>query len=143
MKSYCHIYGQFGQTGDRLPEELGHLLDLGLACDTGVQFGQATCHRDLLRELQRRGGLVAPNIYPADLDPACRDASWWKYPPEEDSRAVLGALADFARAKSAIPAKIDYFATSLPNLLVFEEDIQEEKKNRMRHLLSLALRPLA
>jgi hypothetical protein len=62
---------------------------------------------------------------------------------EEEARAVLGALADSARAKSAIPAKIDYFATSLPNLLVFEEDIQEEKKNRMRDLLSQALRPLA
>lgn len=62
---------------------------------------------------------------------------------EEEARAVLGALADFARAESAIPAKIDYFATSLPNLLVFEEDIQEEKKNRMRDLLSQALRPLA
>jgi hypothetical protein len=96
MKSYCHIYGQFGQTGDRLPEELGHLLDLGLACDTDVQFAQAARHRDLLRELQRRGGLVAPNIYPGDLDPACRDANWWKYPPEECVRLLGLAQARFA-----------------------------------------------
>ncbi len=35
------------------------------------------------------------------------------------------------------PAKIDYFATSLPNLLLFEEDLEE--RNRRQHLLLLAL----
>jgi hypothetical protein len=62
MKSYCHIYGQLGQTGDRLAEELAHLFGLGLVCDTDLGFEQAARHRDALRELQRRGGLVAANI---------------------------------------------------------------------------------
>ena len=47
-------------------------------------------------------------------------------------------MAAYAVAESEIPARIDYFATSLPNLLVFEEDIQESKKSQMRHLLQLA-----
>lgn len=35
-KPYCHIYGQLGQTGDRLAEELAHLFGLGLVCDTDL-----------------------------------------------------------------------------------------------------------
>ena len=48
-------------------------------------------------------------------------------------------MVDFARRESAVPTKIDYFATSLPNLLVFEEDLREAKKKQMAHLLNLAL----
>ena len=33
-KSYCHIYGQLGQTAGRFSAELEHLLKLGLVCDT-------------------------------------------------------------------------------------------------------------
>jgi len=37
---------------------------------------------------------------------------------------LLRSLLDHARSKLDEDAKIDYFATSLPNLLVFEEDLQ-------------------
>lgn len=56
---------------------------------------------------------------------------------EAEAHQVLEAMATHAKAESKIPACIDYFATSLPNLLVFEEDIQESKKSQMRHLLHL------
>ncbi len=39
--SYCHIYGQLDQTRDRLPDELRHLLGLGLVCDTSIGYSQA------------------------------------------------------------------------------------------------------
>lgn len=55
-----------------------------------------------------------------------------------EARQVLEAMAAHAQTELTIPAKIDYFATSLPNLLVFEEDIQEAKKSQMRHLLLTA-----
>lgn len=58
---------------------------------------------------------------------------------EEEARQVLEAMVAFARRESTVPAKIDYFATSLPNLLVFEEDLQEAKKRRMTQLLDHAL----
>lgn len=86
---YCHIYGQLDQTGDRLPDELNHLLGLGLVCDASIRFEQAAKHRDVVAELQRRGGLVAPSIYPSDLDEACHDSNWWKY-SEEECLALLG-----------------------------------------------------
>ena len=57
---------------------------------------------------------------------------------ESEARQVLEAMAAHAVAESKIPARIEYLATSLPNLLVFEEDIQESKKSQMRHLLQLA-----
>jgi tetratricopeptide (TPR) repeat protein len=56
-----------------------------------------------------------------------------------EAQQVLHSMAAFARSEIEVPAKIDYFATSLPNLLVFEEDIQESKKSRMNHLLQLAM----
>lgn len=61
---------------------------------------------------------------------------------DAEAREVLEAMAAYAREEMQIPAKIDYFATSLPNLLVFEEDIQEAKQGRMQHLLNQALRHL-
>lgn len=99
MKSYCHIYGQLGQTGDRLEEELEHMFGLGLVCDTDVDFHQAARHRGRLSELQRRGGMVAPNIYPADLDPSCRDPNWWKYSEVECVRLLRITQEWFAALK--------------------------------------------
>jgi tetratricopeptide (TPR) repeat protein len=61
---------------------------------------------------------------------------------EAEARQVLEAMASFARAEMEIPAKIDYFATSLPNLLVFDEDMQESKVSHMRHLLEIASKNL-
>ena len=57
---------------------------------------------------------------------------------EAESREVLEAMANYAKAELEIPAKIDYFATSLPNLLVFEEDLDQVKMQEMRSLLDLA-----
>lgn len=96
-KSFCHIYGQLGQTGDRFSAEMNHLLKLGLVCDTEFEFSQATRHRASLAKLQSHGGLVAPNIYPATLDPACRDPNWWKYSEAECLRLLGIAQEQFAK----------------------------------------------
>ena len=58
-----------------------------------------------------------------------------------EASKILKAMADYARAEMKKPGKIDYFATSLPNLLVFEEDINEVKKASMQRLLDLAESP--
>ena len=83
-RSFCQIYAQLDQVGDRLPEDLGHLLGLGLVCDASIGLRQAARHREALLALRERGGLVAPNVYPADADPdpACSDPNWWKYPED-------------------------------------------------------------
>ena len=47
-------------------------------------------------------------------------------------------MKGFVEDQLAIPAKIDYFATSLPLLLVFEDDIQKTHEADMAHLQKLA-----
>lgn len=55
----------------------------------------------------------------------------------DEVRAILDAMEEYARSEMEKPAKIDYFATSLPNLLVFEEDINQAKKDSLQQLLDL------
>lgn len=57
---------------------------------------------------------------------------------QAEAEEVLRAMAAYAKAEMKVPAKIDYFATSLPNLLVFEEDIDEAKVAYLKGLLKLA-----
>jgi tetratricopeptide (TPR) repeat protein len=52
-------------------------------------------------------------------------------------RAVLSNLAEFAARLLDVEPKIDYFATSLPNLLLFDDDLG--KRNRIDSLLLNAL----
>lgn len=57
---------------------------------------------------------------------------------EEEARQVFHNLNDYAAARIGCPAKIDYFATSLPNLLVFEEDLAARRDAESHLLLALA-----
>jgi len=51
---------------------------------------------------------------------------------------LFEAMKTWATEQKQQPAKIDYFATSLPNLLVFEEDIDQNKQQAMDTLIALA-----
>ncbi|HAV13083.1 MAG TPA: DUF5107 domain-containing protein, partial [Opitutae bacterium] len=57
---------------------------------------------------------------------------------ESEAAEVLEAMATYAKAEMQVPAKIDYFATSLPDLLVFEEDLDIAKSKRLHKLLNLS-----
>lgn len=46
---------------------------------------------------------------------------------DEDSESVFRAMIDYADCRKDEPATIDYFATSLPNLLVFDEDLKARR----------------
>ena len=48
------------------------------------------------------------------------------------------ALFEGMRAFAEKPFKIDYFATSLPLLLIFEDDLEAVKNAQMENLRSLA-----
>ena len=56
----------------------------------------------------------------------------------DEAMRLFGELRDYARAKLGEEARIDYFATSLPNLLVFEEDLQARRDAEHQLLLALA-----
>ncbi len=57
---------------------------------------------------------------------------------EADAEALFHSLREHAERQLGQPAKIDYFATSLPNLLVFDEDLQARRDAEAYLLLALA-----
>ena len=60
-----------------------------------------------------------------------------------EAREVLTAMKAHAASQRAIPAKIDYFATSLPNLLVFDEDLESAKNQNLAELAAIASQGMA
>jgi tetratricopeptide (TPR) repeat protein len=56
-----------------------------------------------------------------------------------DAVTLLRALRDHARALARTEAKIDYFATSLPTMLLFDEDLQARRVVAARFLEAQAL----
>ena len=57
---------------------------------------------------------------------------------EKEARELLVVIKDFGKAKLNEKAQIDYFATSLPLLLVFEDDIQKRNTIDANYLIALA-----
>ncbi len=48
---------------------------------------------------------------------------------KQAAEKLIRAVSDYAKQLEHAPAKIDYFATSLPTLLLFEADLQAQQKN--------------
>ena len=59
---------------------------------------------------------------------------------KEEAASLLRHMSDFAQKQMDAEVKIDYFATSLPNLLLFEDDLQ--KRNQVECLFLIALSEL-
>ena len=55
-----------------------------------------------------------------------------------EAKALFEGMRAFAEKGLATPFKIDYFATSLPLLLIFDDDLEAVKNERMRKLVALA-----
>ena len=57
---------------------------------------------------------------------------------KDDAKALFEGMRAFAEKGLATPFKIDYFATSLPLLLIFEDDLEAVKNAQMENLRALA-----
>ena len=57
---------------------------------------------------------------------------------KKEAKALFRGMKAFAEKGLKTPFKIDYFATSLPLLLIFEDDLEAVKNERMRNLVALA-----
>ena len=55
-----------------------------------------------------------------------------------ETKALFEGMRAFAEKGLATPFKIDYFATSLPLLLIFEDDLEAVKNAQMETLRALA-----
>ena len=57
---------------------------------------------------------------------------------KEEAEATMKGLSAYAETLLATPAKIDYFATSLPTMLLFEQDLQRNQELSARFMLAQA-----
>ena len=57
---------------------------------------------------------------------------------KDEAKAVLEGMKAFAGKGMKTPFKIDYFATSLPLLLIFDDDLESVKNAHMKNLAELA-----
>ncbi len=62
---------------------------------------------------------------------------------QREARQLARGLRDYARTLRRTPAKIDYFATSLPTLLLFEDDLDARQQVYAERLLEQAQALLA
>jgi hypothetical protein len=58
---------------------------------------------------------------------------------EDGAAALFQKLRASARARAREPQRIDYFATSLPTFLIFEDTLDRRNRTESRYLESLAL----
>jgi hypothetical protein len=58
---------------------------------------------------------------------------------ETEARALLEELLRAARRRAREEVRIDYFATSLPSLLLFDDDLSRRNAIECRYLEGLAL----
>jgi tetratricopeptide (TPR) repeat protein len=62
--------------------------------------------------------------------------AWRRLGEEERAARLIGGLEAYARELAATPARIDYFATSLPTMLLFTDDIQARRDTTAAFLIA-------
>jgi hypothetical protein len=140
----CLLAGKAGdalrhfETARSYPENLGegkHLLTLERDLDyysglAAQQLGDATlAHRYWKAGAAYLAGMGIHSYFQALSELALGN--------DEAGRAVLSELQEFSATRLKTEPKIDYFATSLPNLLLFDDDLL--KRNTIDSLLLSAL----
>jgi tetratricopeptide (TPR) repeat protein len=80
----------------------------------------------------------------ADVNPGLTHATFYKalalaeLGKKRESHEVLRELLEGARRQLDQEVKVDYFATSLPNFLLFEDDLQKRTRVECLFLMGLA-----
>lgn len=131
----------------KTPERLGEKYHL-LQAKADVLFWQARALQLAGREVEARERFVAAANESGDFQQMAvteySDLTYYKAMAMkqlgecEAAAQVLHAMVVYVERQLPEPAKIDYFATSLPHLLVFEEDIQKSKNKNLYLLLAYA-----
>jgi tetratricopeptide (TPR) repeat protein len=133
------------------PPNLGEAYHL-LQAKADVNYWLGRALRDLGREDEARAAFEASANEAGDFAEMAvtshsplsyyRGLSLRELGREDEARAVFESLRAFGTKGLAETARIDYFATSLPNLLVFEEDLQARRAAESHLLIALAERGL-
>ena len=130
-----------------IPENLGEAYHL-LQAKADVNYWTGRALRDLGREAEAKACFEESAAEAGDFQAMAvtehselsyfRGLSLVELGRDNDARALFESLYAFAEKEMESKAEIDYFATSLPLLVVFEDDLDEVKNRRAAHLLKLA-----
>lgn len=133
---------------DRYPENLGEGKLYG-AQENDIYYlkgcayeglGQTTEAETFFRKATR--GLSEPvqAIYYNDQQPDkifYQGLAWKKSGNRNRAEEIFSRLIEFGKAHLNDSVKIDYFAVSLPDLLVFDQDLQQRNRNHCYYLIAL------
>ena len=129
------------------PENLGEAYHL-LQAKADVNYLKGLALRGLGREDEAKAAFAAAAEEAGDFQAMAvteySELSYWRalalaaLGRAAEAKAIFAGMKAFAEKGLATPFKIDYFATSLPLLLIFDDDLEALKNERMRNLLSLA-----
>ena len=134
------------------PENLGEAYHL-LQAKADVNYLKGLALRGLGRETEAKAAFKAAADEAGDFQSMAvteySELSYWRglalaaLDRKKDAKALFRGMKAFAEKGLKTPFKIDYFATSLPLLLIFDDDLEAVKNDRMRNLVALAEKGLA
>ena len=120
------------------PQSLGEARH-ALSPQNAIHYGLGLAHAALGQVQEARTWLeLAARPTPAG------EASYWQAEAlktlgqKAEARAVIKTLLAHARDLLNLPGEPDYFATSLPNLLIFNDDLLARNLQHSKHLMALA-----
>ena len=129
------------------PENLGEAYHL-LQAKADVNYLKGMALRGLGRTAEAKAAFTAAADEAGDFQSMAvteySELSYWRglalaaLGRMKDAKALFKGMKAFAEKGLKTPFKIDYFATSLPLLLIFDDDLEAVKNERMRNLVALA-----
>jgi len=129
------------------PENLGEAYHL-LQAKADVNYLKGMALRGLGREAEAKAAFTAAADEVGDFQSMAvteySELSYWRglalaaLGRKKEAKALFRGMKAFAGKGLKTPFKIDYFATSLPLLLIFDDDLEAVKNERMRKLVALA-----
>ena len=125
------------------PPNLGEGKHL-LAPEHEIQLFLGRAHRAAGDTAQARHWLEHAAAPQGDPAAPIGESAFWRalahrelsYEPA--AAQLFGALLEAARKRARTPVRIDYFATSLPSMLLFDDDLDARNRTECRYLIGLA-----
>ena len=134
------------------PENLGEAYHL-LQAKADVNYLKGLALRGLGREAEAKAAFTAAADEAGDFQSMAvteySELSYWRglalaaLGRKKEAKALFKGMKAFAEKGLKTPFKIDYFATSLPLLLIFDDDLEAIKNDRMLNLVALAEKGIA
>jgi tetratricopeptide (TPR) repeat protein len=120
--------------------ELANCADLLLLLGDAQAAGGSpeTARETWLRAAEAEGDFQEMSTRPYSEMTYFSALSWRRLGRDEEADRLASGLAAYAAESAATPAEIDYFATSLPSMLLFTDDIQARRETTAAFLAAQA-----